>query len=133
MFLQNHREVQILVAVITPPSQLMSVYSDRDKLLLVQMSTTISGLQTLAAHFVSWRLNSYSSIHNRKLHGGKQVCCSRMLHKHIYSNINVLYVCVQLPAVTRGMLIGWIAPGRIILPDHNIMILINSTSSSHEV
>lgn len=89
----------------------MSVYSDRDKLLLVQMSTSISGLQTLAAHIVSWRLDWYSSIHNRRLHDEIQVCCSWMLHKHIYSNINVLYVCIQLPAVTRGMLIGWIAPG----------------------
>lgn len=89
----------------------MSVYSDRDKLLLVQMSTSISGLQTLAAHIVSWRLDWYSSIHNRRLQDKIQVCCSWMLHKRIYSNINVLYVCIQLPAVTRGMLIGWIAPG----------------------
>lgn len=112
-----------LLAVITPPSQLMSVCSGRDKLLLVQMSTSISGLQTLAAHIVSWRLDWYSSIHNRRLQDKIQVCCSWMLHKRIYSNINVLYVCIQLPAVTRGMLIGWIAPGLFMFfVDWNMMM-----------
>lgn len=46
-----------------------------------------------------------------------------MLHKRIYSNINVLYVCIQLPAVTRGMLIGWIAPGLFMFfVDWNMMM-----------
>lgn len=46
-----------------------------------------------------------------------------MLHKHIYSDINVLYVCIQLPAVTRGMLIGWIAPGLFMFfVDWNMMM-----------